>query len=325
MPPGKPSGKPKTLRVSIVIRAFNEERHLGRLLTAIAQQSLKEPEVILVDSGSTDGTLEIARRYKVRILHIKPKDFTFGRSLNMGIAAARGDVVVLASAHVFPQDRDWLKNLVAPFADPQVAMAYGKQRGTAESQFSEDQHFRKWFPDASDLDQQHGYSNNANSAIRKKVWKQTPFDEELTGLEDLAWSSWAHQAGYKIAYVAEAGVYHVHAETAAQIVNRHRREAIALRQILPASRFSLLNFLGLFLRTTLSDYAAALREGQFLRQLINVPRFRLLQYWGTYRGYRDPAKLSSQLKQVFYYPPQLLETRAGARAASAKSHKSAQP
>lgn len=304
-------------RVSVVIRAFNEEKHLGRLLAAIERQSKRKVEVILVDSGSTDRTLDIARKHKTRILRIKPQEFTFGRSLNKGIAAAQGDVVVLASAHVWPMRADWLARLTAAFDDPKVASAYGKQRGTTESQFSEDQHFRKWYPETSDLNQQHGFSNNANSAIRKSIWKQTPFDEELTGLEDLAWSSWAHSAGYKVAYVAEAGVYHAHNETVDQIVNRHRREAIALRQILPNSRFTLFNFASLFLRTTLSDYAAALRQGRFVRELINIPRFRLLQYWGTYRGYRDPAKPSRQLKQVFYYPPNLLETRRPQEPAAA--------
>lgn len=317
-----PPGSKKTPRVSIIIRALNEEKHLGRLLNAIQRQSLPDPEVILVDSGSTDRTLAIARQYKATIVHIKPQDFTFGRSLNLGIRKASGDIMVLASAHVFPENDDWLKHLVAPFADPQVAMTYGKQRGTDESQFSESQHFRKWFPETSALAQPHGFANNANSAVRKSVWQTMPFDEELTGLEDLAWASWAHAEGYTIAYVAEAGVYHVHAETAAQIMNRHRREAIALRQILPESTFSFFNFLGLLVRTTLSDYAAALRQGQFLRQFINIPRFRFLQYWGTYRGYRDPAQPSSQLKRVFYYPPGSLEPRPappGRRKARNKS------
>ncbi|UYN92598.1 MAG: glycosyltransferase family 2 protein [Anaerolineales bacterium] len=317
-----PPGSKKTPRVSIIIRALNEEKHLGRLLSAIQRQSLPDPEVILVDSGSTDRTLAIARQYKATIVHIKPQDFTFGRSLNLGIRKASGDVMVLASAHVFPENDDWLKHLVAPFTDPQVAMTYGKQRGTDESQFSESQHFRKWFPETSALAQPHGFANNANSAVRKSVWQTMPFDEELTGLEDLAWASWAHAEGYTIAYVAEAGVYHVHTETAAQIMNRHRREAIALRQILPESTFSFFNFLSLLVRTTLSDYAAALRQGQFLHQLINIPRFRFLQYWGTYRGYRDPAQPSSQLKRVFYYPPDSLEPRPappGRRKARNKS------
>jgi glycosyltransferase involved in cell wall biosynthesis len=299
--------KQKLPRVSIVIRAFNEEKHIGRLLAAIRKQTLHNPEIILVDSGSTDRTVAIARPYHVRVVHIKPKDFTFGRSLNVGIAAAHGDVLVLASAHVLPMHNDWLANLVAPFRDAKVTLAYGKQRGTKDSKFSEAQHWLRWYPERSNFDQTHGYCNNANAAIRRRVWKQNPFDEDLTGLEDLAWGSWVREAGYKIAYVANAGVLHLHDENAAQILNRHRREAIAMKQILPASRFTLWNFLSLFLRRSLSDLAAALRARVFLREALGIISFRFLQYLGTYRGYRDPAKPSQKLRQVFYYPPDLLE------------------
>ncbi|HRS75498.1 MAG TPA: glycosyltransferase, partial [Anaerolineaceae bacterium] len=73
---------------SIIIRAHNEERHLGRLLEGIAQQTVKDVEIILVDSGSTDGTLAVAARYPVQVVHIAPEEFTFGRSLNLGIQAA---------------------------------------------------------------------------------------------------------------------------------------------------------------------------------------------------------------------------------------------
>jgi rhamnosyltransferase len=296
-------------RVSIVIRAYNEEKHLGALLEAIADQTLRNPEVILVDSGSTDRTLAIAKKHRLKILHIRPEEFTFGRSLNIGIRAAKGDVIVLASAHVLPMSRDWLANLSAPFKDRTVAVAYGKQRGGAGSKFSENEHFKRWFPEQSNLDQSHGYSNNANAAIRRSFWKQNPYDETVTGLEDLAWGSWAQEAGYKIAYVAEAGVFHLHDESSAQILNRHRREAIALKRILPHSRFTLWHFISLFVRSTLSDWFAALRQGALLRELFNIPRFRFLQYLGTYRGYRDPLPPGSALPQVFYYPPGSLEPR----------------
>jgi glycosyltransferase involved in cell wall biosynthesis len=312
------SKKAAPRRVSVVIRAYNEQKHLGALLAAIREQSLPKVEVIVVDSGSTDLTLAIAKQHKARILHIKPKDFTFGRALNHGIAAAKGEVVVFASAHVLPMHADWLKNLVAPFAEPKVALAYGKQRGTAQSKFSEAQHFIKWFPERSNLNQKHGFSNNANAAVRKSAWKQNPFDERLTGLEDVAWGSWARHAGHRVAYVADAGVFHIHDESGAQILNRHRREALALRQILPASRFSLLNFASLFARSVLSDLGAALRQRRFLREGLGILRFRWLQYLGTYRGYRDPLDPDSQLKQVFYYPPNLLEPRQPERTPALK-------
>ena len=296
-------------RCSIVIRAFNEEQHLGALLQSIQAQTAQDVETILVDSGSTDDTLAIAARFPVKILHIEPEEFTFGRSLNRGIAAATAPIVVLASAHVLPTDERWLEHLLAPFDDPQVALSYGKQRGGLHSAFSEDQHWRRWFPDVSDTDQASSYCNNANAAIRRSLWQEQAYDEELTGLEDLAWASWARQAGHRIAYVAEAGVTHFHSENAAQTQNRYRREAIALKAILPDSRFSFFNFVSLFVRRSLADWWAALRRGVLLRHALAIPRYRFLQYWGTYRGYRQAGKLTRAMLQVFYYPPSSLEPR----------------
>ena len=106
------------MNVSIVIRCYNEERHIGRLLSGIMQQTLSDVEIVVVDSGSTDATLTIAARYPVRVVSMTPEEFSFGRSLNRGIEAASGDHIVICSAHVYPTYRDWLERLLAPFADP---------------------------------------------------------------------------------------------------------------------------------------------------------------------------------------------------------------
>ena len=111
------------MRCSVVIRAYNEQEHLGRLLEGIRQQTLRDAEVILVDSGSTDATAAIAVRYGAKVIHVKPEEFTFGRSLNLGIAAARHELVVIASAHVYPVYPDWLEKLLEPLADPGVALS----------------------------------------------------------------------------------------------------------------------------------------------------------------------------------------------------------
>lgn len=308
-------------RCSVVIRAFNEERHLERLLKEIQSQTVKDVEIILVDSGSTDRTLEIAARYPVKVVPIRPEEFTFGRSLNQGIEATSAELIVIASAHVYPLGDDWLEKLLEPFADEQVALSYGKQRGAESSKFSEDQHFRRWFHEDSDFDQPHAFSNNANAAIRKSLWLKNPYDENLTGLEDIAWSSWAVDKGYKIAYVAEAAVVHLHHESAAQIINRHRREAVALKSILPQSDFSLWNFAGLYLRALRSDFRAARQQGVLLRNFLGILSFRFLQYLGTYRGYRDARHLTPELKQVYYYPPGLLEERRQADSDAASKYR----
>jgi len=299
-------------KCSIVIRAYNEEKHIGRLLEGIVGQTLQDVEIILVDSGSTDATREIAQKYPVKIVDIKPEDFTFGRSLNLGIQAAAGDLIVITSAHCYPVRADWLERLLAPLDEPAVGASYGRQRGGESNQFSEHQWFAQYFPGNSVERQGHPFLHNANAAIRKSLWEEHSYNENLTGLEDLAWGSWAMEEGHAIAYIADAEVIHLHDETLGQVYNRYRREAIAMRQILPQSRFNLRYFLSLSGRMIFSDIGAALRQGIFLRQLGSIVWFRLMQYWGTYQGYRYSGKVDAQLHRQFYYPPGILSEKTSA-------------
>ena len=304
-----PGTSHSTPRVSIVIRAFNEAQHIGRLLMGIVQQTLKDVEVIVVDSGSSDETVEIAASHGARIVHITPDEFTFGRSLNRGVAAAAGEFIVNISAHCYPVYPDWLEQLTRPFADPQVAVSYGKQRGGETNWYSEHQFFRKYFPDISQPRQGHPYSHNANAAVRRALWVQQPYNEHVTGLEDLAWSSWAFGQGHAIAYVAEAEVIHLHDETPAQVHNRYRREAIAMQQILPQSRFTLWHFGRLWLSSTFSDWLQARREGVLRQHGWSILWFRWMQYTGTFRGYNFSGRVDAQLHQAFYYPPGILDDK----------------
>jgi rhamnosyltransferase len=106
------------------------------------------------------------------VLHIQPNEFTFGRSLNLGIQHARGEFVVIASAHVYPVYPDWLERLLAPFDDSNVGLTYGKQRGDERTKFSECQVFAQWFPEDAQPRQPHPFCNNANAAIRRGLWEQ---------------------------------------------------------------------------------------------------------------------------------------------------------
>ncbi len=288
---------------SIVIRAFNEEKHIGKLLTGIEQQTFQERETLIVDSGSTDATLEIASKFDLRIVNIDSREFTFGRSLNRGIQEAKGRYIVIISAHCYPVYPDWLEQLLKPFEDQRVAVSYGKQRGADSNHFSEHQFFRTYFPDISQPDQGQPYTHNANAAIRRSLWEQHPYNEQITGLEDLAWSSWAKAQGFSIAYVSEAEIVHIHNETIKQVHNRYRREAIAMKQILPESHFSIRNMIGMFVQKSISDLAQAQREKLFWKKFIGILRFRLVQYFGTWQGYRYSGKIDQKLHRQFYYPP----------------------
>ena len=292
---------------SIVIRAFNEEKHIGKLLQGIASQTLKPVQTILVDSGSTDCTVSIAESFGASIVHIKPGQFTFGKSLNFGISHAEADLIVLVSAHVYPVYPDWLEKILEPFRDEKVALVYGKQSGCATSKFSEMQVFRHWFPDASDFNQTTPFCNNANAAIRKNLWEAHPYDENLTGLEDLAWATWAKEKNYKIAYSAEAEIVHVHQETWKGVYNRYRREGMAFKRINPQATFSFLEFLKVLRENTFNDWREAHHQKKLYKEFCPVFKFRFCQFWGTYQGYRQTGPLTWQLKRSFYYPRTELE------------------
>jgi glycosyltransferase involved in cell wall biosynthesis len=297
------------MNCSLVIRSYNEEQHIGRLLSGILEQSLEDIEVLLVDSGSTDATLAIASRYPVTILSIRPEEFSFGRSLNIGCQAANMDFIVIASAHVYPVYPDWLEQILAPFEDPNIALVYGRQRGDRRTKFSEARQLTKMFPSESYVSTDQPFCNNANAAIRKSLWSQNPYDEELTGLEDIAWAAWALSQGYTISYSAEAEVVHVHEETPGQVYNRYRREAMALRRIKQDEDFSFSDLIRLYWSNVISDLAVARRTGVFSRHWKTILWFRWMQFYGTYRGFQEKGALTSELKQVFYYPgsPRLVE------------------
>lgn len=304
------------MKYSIVIRCYNEEEHIGRLLEGVYQQSIRDVEIIVVDSGSMDGTLSIASRYPVKIIPINKDDFSFGYSLNVGCRAAIGEFLVIVSAHVYPVHKDWLEHLLAPFADEKVALVYGKQRGNEITNFSERQVFAKWFPDHSDRNQGHPFCNNANAAIRRSLWERFPYDETLTGLEDLAWAKQVAGAGYRIAYEANAEVIHVHSEKPRTLYNRYRREAIALKGLFPHEHFTLFDFVRMYLQNVLSDLFHAVQRGLLWGNVRKIFTFRLMQFWGTYRGFAQHGLITRQLKQKFYYPNEL--SRHAERVVSSK-------
>ncbi len=287
---------------SVVIRCYNEAEHIGKLFAELKRQTLTDYEVIVVDSGSTDGTLDIVQQEDVRLEHIRRKDFSFGRSLNIGCRAARGEFLVFISAHCYPENEFWLQNLIDGFADHKVAVVYGKQRGVPESHLSERQIFRRWFPEDSVARQDQPFSNNANCAVRRSLWEEYPYDETLTGLEDVAWAQRVMRDGWWVSYRADAGAIHVHNESSSQVRNRYRREAITFQKVFPDEHFNAWDFMRLTTRNVIADWRGAAREGVLGKSLLPVIVFRVAQFAGTYQGFHTRRPPSSELKRRFYYP-----------------------
>ena len=290
--------------VSIIIRTFNEEKHLSDLLIGIGEQELGacQIEVVVVDSGSTDSTLVIAKKHKCNVVHISKDQFTFGRSLNVGCAAARGELLVFVSGHCIPTDRLWLRELIKPLADSKAVYSYGRQIGNDSSKFSEQKLFGKYYPEMSKIPQDGFFCNNANAALRKDIWEEYRFDEGVTGLEDMELAKRLTESGQSVAYVSSSVVYHLHSETWGQVKTRYEREAIALQKIMPEVHVNLQDFVRYFFSGVFFDIGAAIQEKCFLKRFVEIVLFRLMQYSGSYKGNHEHRELSKSMKEKYFYP-----------------------
>lgn len=240
------------------------------------------------------------------MLRISSHDFTFGYSLNAGIKAAQGRFIAIASAHTEPCDGDWLEHLISPLREAKVAMTYGRQLGKACSKFSEAEDFERSFgPHPRDETPARWAVNNANSAIRRDLWEQHPFDEELTGLEDIAWARKWMNEGYRVVYRPEAALYHLHEESWRRIRWRYYREAVAARRMGIKGPDRLAQEFFVEMRHTAGDLirvfrnrdnpvAARLSLGQRLREVIY---FRLNRNIGTFRGLLEAHPLETRAER----------------------------
>lgn len=292
------------MKISVVIRTYNESKHLGALLQGIQDQQLGEHsvETVIVDSGSTDGTLDVAARFPVNVVGIRKEEFSFGRSLNIGCAAATGDVLVFVSGHCIPVDPHWLAELVKPIADGLCVSTYGRQVGDDSSHFSERQIFGKYFPAQDKLPQDGFYCNNANAAVLKSVWLEHRYDEELTGLEDMHLAKRLVAQGYKIGYASKSCVYHLHSETWAQVRRRFEREAIALQFIMPEVQLGLPDVIRYFFSAVFLDLGAALQERQMRAHFTSILRYRYNQFRGAHKGNHFHRRVSREMKEAYFYP-----------------------
>lgn len=292
------------MKVSIIIRTYNEERYLGDVLKEIEAQDLGpySKEVVIVDSGSEDQTRDIANSYGCRIVNIKKEEFTFGRSLNFGCAAAKGEYLAILSGHCIPATDSWLKNLIDPLHKKQCVYSYGRQIGNENSKFSEKQLFKKYFPAVSSMPQDGFFCNNANSALTRQVWEINHFDEELTGLEDMELAKRLIGRGYKIGYAADAPVFHLHEEGWRVVHRRYEREAIALQIIMPEVKVSIVDFFRYFISSVLLDMGAALEERTLTRNFLDIITFRFMQFSGAYQGNHETRQLSSSMREKYFYP-----------------------
>lgn len=203
------------MNIGVVIRTLDEAELIGRCLETLSgQRGSHELDVLVVDSGSTDATVEIAEAHGARVIHIAPADFDYSKALNAGIEEVRGDLVVILSAHTIPLDDRWLERMTAPFSDAAVAGVSSGQVTWPGAPWWEVARVKGIFGaerrvyTAGDTDGM--VFSNAASCIRRSAWHDMPFT--LPAAEDLDWAQRVVAAGLEVVYEPEAAVYHSHDE-----------------------------------------------------------------------------------------------------------------
>lgn len=225
--------------ISVVIPVKDAGPDLQRCLDSIAAQRTggEEVEVVVVDSGSTDGSVAVARAAGARVHEIPPAQFNHGATRNLGVSLARGDKLVFTSQDAHAERDDWLALLTAPLAEPRVAGAYGRQVAHEDASPSE-QFFLDFLYGPRSRVQRAGERigpqdtlfSNVNAAIRRDVFARFPFVDDIVMSEDQEWSARVLKEGYALHYVADAVVRHSHPYTLKQAFRRFYLSGLSARQ-----------------------------------------------------------------------------------------------
>lgn len=217
--------------VSIIIRALNEGRYLPECLRAIRDQRYDgEIEIILVDSGSVDLTVDIAQKNGCKVMYISRNEFSYGGALNFGISSASNELIVVLSAHCVPDSNVWLKNLIYPLHQGLAQMVYGPHMADPTARSSEINYFYEKFSQDEGR-QNEPRLNNGNSAFSNSLWRLRPFDENLSAQEDVEFSSWHIKNGATLYFNPNARVTHYHNDRNKTLFKRIYNEVLVELQL----------------------------------------------------------------------------------------------
>lgn len=226
-------------RLSVVIRCRNEAASLRHVLEALRLQRCEFPwELVIVDNESEDETQALAEEYGARIVPISRREFTYGRATNLGIGAARGELILLLSAHALPAGSYFLTSAVAPFEDPLVAAARCLQIGNARqiSNWYQPKDIQYHSPEEQKQAESGAgwvgeYPTGGCCVIRRSAWEQVRFDESLESNEDKLWASQILAKGYKVRCCAEALWLYTRRYSRRERWKRDNRQQVSLYRI----------------------------------------------------------------------------------------------
>ncbi len=275
--------------VSIIMRSFNEGWALRETLPALQSQDYALRELIVIDSGSTDGSVEMIRQVKPRhFIQIRPEQYNPSRVLNQGMELAQSELAVFLNADATPQGPHWLRPLVQALEDPQTAAVFGRQIPRPDCQTVYAHDYERCFGPHRESSRWPHFFSMASSGLRKDVWARRGFLEKMQYSEDDEYTRWCRAQGYRVVYCPESVAMHSHNYTPEQAYKRSFGEGKALAAVWTGKptevtwpRTVLLGWLNDLRRDLL--FCARQRR---LPELPHAARIRWRQRCGKWAGFR---------------------------------------
>jgi rhamnosyltransferase len=308
-------------QVSVVIPTFNAGPGFADLLRKLAaQEGDFELEVIVVDSGSTDGTAELATKYGAALHRVPQADFDHGATRDLGVSLSSGEYVALTVQDAVSLDEKWLDTMVENLErDPRVAAVYGRHvpRSDAgaltralvgnlavaslerrEQEIEDKAHYLSLPPVQR---RRFAAFDNVSSCLRRSVWEEYPFGE-ANFAEDLRWGKRVVEAGYRIVYEPRSVVVHSHERGPLYDLRRYYVDQLVLDELFGARTVPNLPRLLLSIPfATRHVYNLLRREEPAPRKrprlLLDAATYALASQLGAYLGVKVPSlsRLSPKL------------------------------
>ena len=263
--------------VSIVLLTKNGGELFERVIDGLMRcDGVRDAEILIIDSGSTDRTLEYARRYpEIRVHEIPPSEFGHGKTRNLGARMTSRPILVFGVQDATPTGPEFLSELVAPLDDPEVAGAFGRQIAYDWTNRIEKMFMATQDPPGTVVKQRKGdgplcirdmFVSNVCSAIRRSVFERIPFDESLIMSEDQLWAKSALVAGHKVVYQGSATVLHSHNYRLKEVFKRNFDSGVSLVGVAEDSFFSMVRY-------ELAHIASGVRDLASTGDVLWIPYF----------------------------------------------------
>ena len=218
-------------KISVIIRTYNEEKRINEVLDLISKQTYKNNEIIIVDSESTDNTLEICKKYDTKIITINKKSFNYSYASNIGAESASGEILCYLSGHSIPVDINYLEKINEIFQNKNVGGCYGDVIALDDGSWVEKffhylgyiKNINKSKENIYETEIHPGILSCSNASFRKSIWEKNKFKEELgKGGEDVELAYRIIKAGYVVAKVPSLLVKHSHGSSLLKFIKEFK-------------------------------------------------------------------------------------------------------